>query len=152
MSPAPSPNSAPSLSRTRPTSIHPFITHFSNQEERGDDGDGDVAREVPISEMVTYRLYVTRIPIFKAARSRSSRSRLRFLAYYADSSLSWRLLSLACSSFIFFAVTMIDGESALLPRRLYLTRRKLHSLHGLIPRTTKFPRHLVVVTRGIIEA
>jgi len=87
--------------------------------------------------MVTYRLYVTLIPIFKAARSRSSRSRLRSLAYYAGSSSLWRLLSLACCSFIFFVVTMIDGESASLPRRLYLTERKLHSLHGLIPQTTK---------------
>jgi len=68
--------------------VHSFITRSSNWEERGGSGGGNVVREVPISEMVTYWLYVTWIPIFKTARSRFSRSRLRSLVYYAGSSSS----------------------------------------------------------------
>lgn len=50
--------------RTRVKCRRSFITRFSNRSAP------TLAREVPISKMVTYGLYVTRIPIFKAARSR----------------------------------------------------------------------------------
>lgn len=46
--------------------MSPFIHNAFLKQERAP----TLAREVPISKMVTYGLYVTRIPIFKAARSR----------------------------------------------------------------------------------
>lgn len=88
---------APSLSRTRPTSVHSFITRSSNQEERG---------EVPISEIVTYQLYVTRIPIFKAARSRSSSTISRVLCRFLSPGVYylWRAARSSFSSWLWSMV------------------------------------------------
>jgi len=103
--------------RTR-VKCHPFI-HNAFLKLRS---APTFVRKVPIFEMVTYGLYVTRIPIFKAARSRiQSVPPARFRAVLCSSS-SRRLLSSACRSFIFSVATMIDGESAATPRHLYLTR------------------------------
>lgn len=125
--------------RTRVKCRRSFITRFSNRSARRRS-----LAKCPYPKWSRTDSMSRGYRSLKPHAPESSRSRRRDLAVLCTGS-SRRLLSSACRSFIFSFMTMIDGESAAAPRRLYVSdSRKLHSLHDSI--RARYPRILWIET------